>query len=462
LLRREKKYIYDQLAGILREQILTGYIKPGQYLLSEGDLCKHYNVSRNSVRKGLNELNQEGLLVKKAGSGTYVPHDLVIPQDTRKELRIITNSESNYVDYAFPYILEAFKQDYPNVNVKLIRLSYSEFEQALQLKGDFGFEADVICSSDMSSSRFPEALNSYRDLSGIVEAQNEDIYSNLLNISRLGEQMVSVPITFSPIYMVYNPKIFAAAGVDYPDPDWTPEQYNDAICSLTLDTDGDGIIDQYGFSFLPHVYRWPVFLLQNGISIDKIQDTSMIQNVFSTLHDILHRKRLATVHWPLSHNNGNVFAHGKSAMTLITTFQSARWSVERIGFSPVVMPLCLGHVRSTLLQANELLIPPTCQNEDLAAAFVRTAIRKDVQETISKLTPFLSILRSVNHSTREEAYLKKLNIDDAGMVRNFFLKEIFPVEALDTFDEELGMFWLGLESPAQVTARIIEMISDQY
>jgi multiple sugar transport system substrate-binding protein len=457
--RRENKYIYDHLAGILREQIVSGFIKPGQYLLSEGDLCKHYDVSRNTVRKALEELIQEGLVVKKTGNGTYVRHDLVIPQDASKELRIITRSESNYVDFAFPHILEAFKRDYPNVKVKVIRLSYSEFEQTFQLKGDFGFEADVCCTSDTSSSRFPEVWDRYRDLTDIVSRLEGDMYPKLLNVCRVGERIVSIPITFSPVFMVYNPRLFASAGVDFPDEHWSPEQFTDTLSRLTLDTDGDGIVDQYGFSLLPHIHRWPVFLLQHGLAAERKHAIRLIRDVFSTLHDMLHRKRLATVHWPLSRDSGNVFAHGKSAMTLITTFQMARWAVEKIGFTPVILPLSIGPVRSTLLQANELMIPPSCQNEELATAFIRTAIRKDVQEAISRATPFLSVRKSVNVTARGEVYLKKLNIDEPDMERNYFLQELFPIEVLDMFDEELGMFWLGLEKPADVTARLVEMIS---
>lgn len=93
-MRREKEFRYLKLANILREQILSGYIKPGEFLLSENELCKFYGLSRTSVRKSLDELLKEGLIVKKPGQGTMVSPDLEITEKQRRILRILAPSPS--------------------------------------------------------------------------------------------------------------------------------------------------------------------------------------------------------------------------------------------------------------------------------------------------------------------------------------------------------------------------------
>lgn len=63
------KYIY--LAKSLREQIIqnTGY---GIYKLpSENGLCRQYGVSRQTVRQALHLLEEEGLIEKRQGSGSF-------------------------------------------------------------------------------------------------------------------------------------------------------------------------------------------------------------------------------------------------------------------------------------------------------------------------------------------------------------------------------------------------------
>jgi GntR family transcriptional regulator len=64
--------IYHQLADYLRNQIEDGTTAPGDPVPSENTLCAQYNISRVTVRKSLQLLTDEGLLVKRQGKGTFV------------------------------------------------------------------------------------------------------------------------------------------------------------------------------------------------------------------------------------------------------------------------------------------------------------------------------------------------------------------------------------------------------
>jgi GntR family transcriptional regulator len=64
--------VYRQLADILREQIQSGALQPGQQLPSEGSLAQEYELGRNSVRQALALLRGEGLIVVKPRLGAYV------------------------------------------------------------------------------------------------------------------------------------------------------------------------------------------------------------------------------------------------------------------------------------------------------------------------------------------------------------------------------------------------------
>jgi len=56
----------------LREAIEGGVYGHGQRLPAERDLAVHYSASRTIVREALGQLEREGLLVRKVGSGTFV------------------------------------------------------------------------------------------------------------------------------------------------------------------------------------------------------------------------------------------------------------------------------------------------------------------------------------------------------------------------------------------------------
>lgn len=61
---------YYRLKHILRRMIAE--MQAGDMLPSEGELCKIYEVSRTTIRKALNELNQEGMVYSYQGKGTFV------------------------------------------------------------------------------------------------------------------------------------------------------------------------------------------------------------------------------------------------------------------------------------------------------------------------------------------------------------------------------------------------------
>ena len=71
--------LYLQLARSLREHISSGAIDPGSALPSERDLSEMAGLSRVTVRKGIEQLIDEGVLVRKQGSGTFVARRIETP-----------------------------------------------------------------------------------------------------------------------------------------------------------------------------------------------------------------------------------------------------------------------------------------------------------------------------------------------------------------------------------------------
>lgn len=64
--------LYQRLRLALEEAILSGKLKEGDVLYSERDLADHVQVSRVTVRKAIDHLARDGLLVRRPGSGTFV------------------------------------------------------------------------------------------------------------------------------------------------------------------------------------------------------------------------------------------------------------------------------------------------------------------------------------------------------------------------------------------------------
>ena len=64
--------LYSQLMGIIKRSITSGALKVGDLLPSEAELCRAYDISRNTVRQAIGALEEEGFVVRKRGKGTFV------------------------------------------------------------------------------------------------------------------------------------------------------------------------------------------------------------------------------------------------------------------------------------------------------------------------------------------------------------------------------------------------------
>jgi GntR family transcriptional regulator of arabinose operon len=62
---------YRRIVESLRNSILSGQYRNGARLPSEAELVRRFGVSRMTAVKAMQQLQQEGLLVRRTGSGTY-------------------------------------------------------------------------------------------------------------------------------------------------------------------------------------------------------------------------------------------------------------------------------------------------------------------------------------------------------------------------------------------------------
>jgi GntR family transcriptional regulator len=64
--------LYQQIKELLLQSLLAGEWKPGESIPSEMDLATRFRVSQGTVRKAVDELAADNLLVRRQGKGTFV------------------------------------------------------------------------------------------------------------------------------------------------------------------------------------------------------------------------------------------------------------------------------------------------------------------------------------------------------------------------------------------------------
>ena len=93
---RKKGAVYTEMVNGIIEQIETGVLNCGEYLLPEIVLAQKYGISYMSVRNGLQKLVENGYIEKQPGKGS------LIKKDCRKQVKnialILAGLDSPYIN----------------------------------------------------------------------------------------------------------------------------------------------------------------------------------------------------------------------------------------------------------------------------------------------------------------------------------------------------------------------------
>ena len=137
----------------LRMQILSGFLPEYHRINSEKKLAQRYGICRNSVRKALANLEAEGLLFRKRGSGTFVAPAVQrkVEKESEKRGKVIL-----YLTFSSLYSRETFQE------ASTFRLVYDGFSKVLTPAG-YEFKA-----AHVGINWQPPAELSDPDVAGII------------------------------------------------------------------------------------------------------------------------------------------------------------------------------------------------------------------------------------------------------------------------------------------------------
>ncbi len=64
--------LYQQIKALITQSLQSGEWKPGELIPSEVELANRFKVSQGTVRKAIDELAAENLVMRRQGKGTFV------------------------------------------------------------------------------------------------------------------------------------------------------------------------------------------------------------------------------------------------------------------------------------------------------------------------------------------------------------------------------------------------------
>lgn len=98
---------YIELVNWVKSKIETKELKSGDKLHSENELSSMFSMSRQTVRHGISKLEQEGIVERIQGSGTYICNKVKYDNPKTLNIAVVTT----YVDrYIFPNVIKEMEK----------------------------------------------------------------------------------------------------------------------------------------------------------------------------------------------------------------------------------------------------------------------------------------------------------------------------------------------------------------
>ena len=282
----------------------------------------------------------------------------------------------------FKATLEDFRRSSPETPFvyEPIPGNYSE---KLQLMLGTNTAPDLFFLKGMTAPSYMSfgILNPLDDWIGqTTEFDQEDFFPFALEAFQYEGVQYGLPKDFNPYVLFYNKKHFADANIDTIPQNW--QDLENFSRQLTIDKDGDGKIDQYGFIVEPSVEMVMPFVYQNGGYFQNpdgslgITDEPFLEAL--EFYHGLYQKGIATlpqdegVPW-----NGDAFGRGICSMAVsggwLMPFLKDNYPEIEYG----IIPLPAGKQRATVAFTTAYSMPKNTKFEEEAWSILNYLVGKE-------------------------------------------------------------------------------------
>ena len=240
----------------------------------------------------------------------------------------------------------------------------------------------------------------------------DGFYPKSLEVYKLDDGYYGLPRDFQTIVLFYNKDMFDAAGLAYPDDSWTYEDLRAAAKALTLDKDGDGKTDQYGFNFDSWDMEpgWSEVVWSYGGEIVSADHTRTLLGEpnamagWQVLYDMMLVDKSAPDPITSGEFGSDPFLAGIAAMTPMGHWAVPEYSTG--GFKMDVAPLPTGPdgKRYTSVNSAGFVVAKDSKAPDAAWKFIEYATSEAAQKKLSELGFAIPVLKAVAES---DSFLKQ-------------------------------------------------------
>ena len=385
-------------------------------------------------------------------------------------------------------IYNKFRADHPDIEVTdFWPLATTGWPEQLLAKTAAGEQVDIIwwCSSHHKFAEEGRLL----DLRPIVD---KDSSFKLADYQQVGVdfcydkpgragQMWGLPTNYATILLWYNMKMFDAAGLKYPSPDWTWSDLLDTAKKLCKDTNGDGVNDEWGIGtnggggamdgwICQHIVKsWGgdyVAVDGEGCLLDKPESVEALDWLAALLNTHMVMPKEANVG-----SMGSTAMFGSSKLAMLMGPEWNRFDLnplhEKEGLEYGVQLLPKGPKgRVTGYWPGITSITSQAKSPDAAWTVAKWICGEDYQRKMTVEIPESPAAR-ISVSTYGFTEGLKYPEDKSAFLESpkygylYFANLRYGKEMTDLIEPALDPVWLGEQKPAQVVGDLCKQVNDR-
>ncbi|WP_449600523.1 extracellular solute-binding protein [Paenibacillus sp. Marseille-Q9583] len=448
----------DHMVGKIRTDILSGVLQPGAYLPAESMLAKQFELSNKSVRRGLDVLVQEGLIVKIDRVGSKVM------ESVQERIRIHFGcSASLSKDFLLDDLIGEFHRLHPGIHILPLALNdFDHVNSAVEMINN-----GMLDAVSLNSTQFQElAENGSAELLESLDPDPE-LYPIATEAFYHEDQLYAYPISFSPVVLCYNKAHFREADLPEPDSYWTWDDLIEAARQLAEKR------GRHAIYFVPaSENRYSVFLLQSGIQTvaDGTEHRTLspeTANSLSVYSRLVNNHQIFPKYLAGNHEDETIslFVQEQVSMILTTFFNLNEFKALTLDYDLAPLPrLKTKDPQKTLLVTIGAAVVGNSRQKEAARQFVNFLASVEAQKIIRERTVSIPARKRIaemstaDHLNRPSRYL---------MYRELFptfsyLKDLgLPIAVLKSFRKLLNAYWSKMIDEETLHEELSILISEQ-
>ena len=324
----------------------------------------------------------------------------------------VPNSRENKV---LDSLIKKFEKTHPHVKViyesGIPKDDYADWLAEQVLKGEQP-DLFMVPENDFSMLASTGALKSLDTL--LTDDERKTFYPVAYEAGQYQGVSYALPVESNPIMMCVNKDLLEKEGISIPESGWTLTDFYEICKKVTKDTNGDGVVDQYGITD----YTWQQALVAYG---GHLTDKSGINVDSSEMHQALSfmsKLDMLSRHYKVTSND---FDEGRVAfypmsLAQYRTYKPYPYHVSKyssFSWTCIPMPTANSQVMGTQVKTSLFAMSSNASQEKLAWEFMLLLSQdKESQQALFEKSQGTSVLPSVVKSQQSREILQA---DDFGL-----------------------------------------------